>query len=180
MMKARLTLFLALLLLCTGAVLAQTPDGQTPAEETVCDHESGAAFGLCNAYCEAMDCDSANPQASATACAKVKAKFTNITGRTSLPCEAPPVICPCNDPAVNQPFADTVAGLRVILSCHINSADDIVLDLSPTGTAVAAKGRCSAFGGPSQPSTTLEQYQLCFQLLQQAAANQGVSCVFAP
>jgi len=67
MMKAQLTLALALLLLCTGAVLAQTPDGQTPAEETVCDHESGAAFGLCNAYCEAMDCDSANPQASATA-----------------------------------------------------------------------------------------------------------------
>jgi hypothetical protein len=43
-MKAQLTLALALLLTSAGAALAQSPDGQTPAEETVCDHESGAAF----------------------------------------------------------------------------------------------------------------------------------------
>jgi hypothetical protein len=112
--EARLTLFLALLLLCTGAALAQTPDA--------CDGETGAAYGLCNAYCEAMDCDSDNAQASETACGKVKAKFTNITGRTSLPCEAPPVICPCNDPAVNQPFADTAAGQREVLYCSLTPA----------------------------------------------------------
>ena len=45
-------------------VLAKTPDGVTPAEETVCDGLSGAAFGLCNAYCEAMDCDSDSTKAS--------------------------------------------------------------------------------------------------------------------
>lgn len=38
-------------------VIAQTPDGTTPAEETICDGLEGAAFGLCNAYCEAKDCD---------------------------------------------------------------------------------------------------------------------------
>jgi hypothetical protein len=167
--EARLTLFLALLLLCTGAALAQTPDA--------CDGETGAAYGLCNAYCEAMDCDSDNAQASETACAKVKDKFANITGRTSLPCEAPPVTCPCNDPAVNQPFADTVAGQREILSCLIGAQDGSTLSLilSPTGDASVANGRCSAFGGQTQPLTP-EQYQLCFQLLQQAAANQGVTC----
>ena len=99
-MRARLTLTLALLLLCTGAALAQTPDWMTPSEETICDGESGAAFGLCNAYCEAMDCDGPNAQASATACAKVKDKFTNITGRALLPCEScppppPGTTCPC-------------------------------------------------------------------------------------
>jgi hypothetical protein len=41
MMKARLTLFLALLLLCTGA-----------------------AYGLCNAYCEAMLCSELLEQAA--------------------------------------------------------------------------------------------------------------------
>jgi len=175
-MKARLTLFLALLLLCTGAALAQTPDGETPSEETVCDGESGAAYGLCNAYCEAMDCDSDDAQASETACTKVRDKFTNITGR-DLPCEAPPVICPCNDPAVNQPFADTVAGLREILSCSIGAeGTSISLFLSPTGDASVANSRCSAFGAPTQP-LTLEQHPVCFQLLQQAAANQGVTCV---
>ena len=35
----------------------------------------GEEFGLCNAYCEAMDCDGDNPQASAKACGKVKEKF---------------------------------------------------------------------------------------------------------
>ena len=94
-MKARLFLFLALLLICTGAALAQTPDGETPAGETVCDSETGAAYGLCTAYCEAMDCESDEPAASETACTKVQAKFLNITGR-DLPCEAAAVTCPCS------------------------------------------------------------------------------------
>src|SRR5215208_6110421 len=90
MMRARLTLFLALLLLCTSAALAATPNGQTPSEKTFCDNETGAAYGLCNAYCEAMDCFSANPGASANACSKVRSMFQNITGR-DIPCED----CPC-------------------------------------------------------------------------------------
>ncbi len=47
--------------------IAQTPDGETPAEEVVCADETGAAKGLCNAYCEAMDCDSADAEASSKA-----------------------------------------------------------------------------------------------------------------
>src|SRR6185369_425379 len=67
-----------------------TPDGVPPSGETICAGQTGAAHGLCTAYCEAMDCDSANPQASPTACAKVAANFTRITGQGSLPCD-----CPC-------------------------------------------------------------------------------------
>ena len=43
---------------------AQTPDGQTPAEETVCDPLIGATpglYGLCVAYCEAHDADILSP-----------------------------------------------------------------------------------------------------------------------
>lgn len=43
---------------------AQTPDGQTPAEETVCDVLIGATpglYGLCVAYCEAHDADILSP-----------------------------------------------------------------------------------------------------------------------
>ena len=54
--------------------------------QSACDGESGAAYGLCNAYCEAMDCDGA-PQASQNACDKVASKYTNIAGLT-MPCEA--------------------------------------------------------------------------------------------
>lgn len=101
-MKAHLTLAFALLLICSGAALAQgTPDWMTPAEETVCDGEDGAAFGLCNAYCEAMDCESANAQASPTACTKVRDKFMNITGRP-MPCET----CPAPPPGTPCPCAD--------------------------------------------------------------------------
>ena len=61
-MKLRtiLTTAAAMLLLAATAAIAQTPDWMTPAVETICDNESGAAYGLCNAYCEAMDCELAN------------------------------------------------------------------------------------------------------------------------
>jgi hypothetical protein len=62
-----------------------TPDGQPPADETVCNGFSGAAFGLCNAYCEAMDCDSPTPHASAAACANARAHFMQKTG-SDVPC----------------------------------------------------------------------------------------------
>lgn len=71
----------------SGSVFAQTPDGETPAVENVCDSQSGAGFGLCNAYCEAMDCDSAEPQASENACNKVFNKFEQLTGEVP-PCDA--------------------------------------------------------------------------------------------
>ena len=63
-----------------------TPDGQPPANETVCDGFNGAAFGLCNAYCEAMDCDSENPHASAAACNNAREHFMRKTG-FAPPCE---------------------------------------------------------------------------------------------
>ena len=46
-MKTHLTLAFALLLGCAGAALGQTPDGEPPSSETVCDAETGAAYGLC-------------------------------------------------------------------------------------------------------------------------------------
>lgn len=79
------------LVMLAGSAWASTPDGQTPAEESVCDSHTGAAFGLCNAYCEAMDCDSASPHASARACARVAEHFERITG---IPLFCGPH-CPC-------------------------------------------------------------------------------------
>jgi hypothetical protein len=87
MLKSKLTpivILLAIFLLATP-ISAQTADSETPAFEAICDGQVGAAYGLCNAYCEAMDCDSDAPQASANACIKVANKFINITG-LELPC----------------------------------------------------------------------------------------------
>ena len=68
---------------------AKTPDGQTPAEETVCDDEpTGALYGLCVAYCEAMDCDYESPHAADMACERVLTNYKKHAGETAMPpCE---------------------------------------------------------------------------------------------
>ncbi len=73
------------LLFLGGTALALTPDGQTPAVEQYCnDNFTGKARGLCNAYCEATDCDlrysGGYPDASDTACDKLEEKFRTAAG----------------------------------------------------------------------------------------------------
>ncbi len=66
---------------------AKTADGVTPAEETVCDEMGykGRAWGLCNAYCEAMDCDSDEPRASDRACERVFRNWQRAVGGDEIP-----------------------------------------------------------------------------------------------
>ena len=54
-----------------------TADGLTPAVEDICTKWgfTGKVNGLCNAYCEAMDCDSAEPRASLKACTQMYEKI---------------------------------------------------------------------------------------------------------
>jgi hypothetical protein len=96
---------LTAMLLCLGTIsYAQTPDGQTPAIETGCDGQSGAAFGLCNAYCEAMDCDGDLPQASELACVRVLDRFQQITGSEIPSCGGLPQLgesCDGSAPSYN-------------------------------------------------------------------------------
>lgn len=76
---------------CVFTIFATT----TWAQDDVCDGEVGAAFGLCNAYCEAMDCDSDEPNANLKACDKVYENFLKNTGN-DMPCELEPEpYCPC-------------------------------------------------------------------------------------
>lgn len=78
--------------LATSPAWAQTPDEDPPADETVCTDAglTGAAWGLCNAYCEAMDCDGEQPSASQMACDRVLLKFQDVTAPEFLPpCETP-------------------------------------------------------------------------------------------
>jgi hypothetical protein len=113
MMKSKFTpivILLAIFLLATP-ISAQTDDGETPAVEAVCEGQVGAAYGLCNAYCEAMDCDSNAPQASANACNKVLSKFMNITGN-DLPCELEDT--PFGQPLAIQFNAATLVDLVLI------------------------------------------------------------------
>jgi hypothetical protein len=65
---------------------AKTPDGKTPAEETVCDELEGALYGLCVAYCEAMDCDHSEHWASDRACEQVLTNFMKHSPDAFPPC----------------------------------------------------------------------------------------------
>jgi hypothetical protein len=104
--RSTLLALLAAALLIASPGAAQTPDGQTPAEEDICDEMMGASWGLCNAYCEAMDCDlyfdddeTTVPSASAQACDRVLANFEKVSGLACPPC----LLCECvpeNDPCL--------------------------------------------------------------------------------
>jgi hypothetical protein len=168
MMKARLTLFPALLLLCTGAALAQTPDP--------CGNETGAAYGLCNAYV-AAECQTATPKASDVACSKIAAKFKQITGR-DLPSKF--VNCPCVG----------IAGFDNVLAnfgyCS-DEGDRFFVSIEPLSTepndvafANFESNMCgySASEPPSSEilSITQEQATACVDLLRATAANRGVTC----
>jgi hypothetical protein len=173
-MKPQFVLFLTLSLLClgTGAALAKTPDGQTPALETVCDMETGAAYGLCNAYCEAMDCETDDPSASATACSKVGNKYRQLTGH-DLPCE---VSCPCADPSISIAFSDALDGDLTITSCQNIFGGTQVNNFDVRAINFIAGPECGLTNGGSSLPISLEQLQVCSTLLQQAAADQGVTC----
>jgi hypothetical protein len=64
-----------------------TPDGVTPAAEDICTTWgfTGKVEGLCTAYCEAMDCDDADPQASEPACGRVFDNIIDALGGTPFP-----------------------------------------------------------------------------------------------
>jgi hypothetical protein len=112
-------LLFGLSVLATASAYAQgTPDGETPAEETVCDDAglTGAAYGLCNAYCEAMDCDSANPNANSNACMKVLSDFTKHSEEL-IPCGR--AVCPCS-------FSDSdVDNLRDVCPTGLLACGDV-------------------------------------------------------
>ncbi len=162
-----------------------TPDGVPPAIENICDGQTGSAFGLCNAYCEAMDCHLDEPQASATACSKVGTKFEQVTG-TPPPCE-----CPC----VNfELFASVVSGASPVEACLVLDSGEVniitiagneeVIAFSDVGVIVGAP-ICGDFDNVSGgfldiAAITVEQHFTCADLLQQAAAAQGVECESIP
>lgn len=126
-------------------VAAQTADGETPAEEDICATAglSGALQGLCNAYCEAMDCDSDNPHASSKACENVSGNWDNHSDGQVLPCE---VDCPC--------WGDTGNLWSALDACPVPTGFQDFSNL--TRIKVVAGCNLSIIGGsPTRASTEL-------------------------
>lgn len=177
--------FLAAIVLLLGgatAALAQTPDGETPAEEAVCDGQTGASKGLCIAYCEAMDCD-ADPNANATACAKVKGNWQSKNPALypdpplDLPCDVPEATCPCGD---NPIWADVIAGQLAAVQCG-GGPNAPSLGFGADGKIVAFDTGCIIVPGEGQfdiffPIADPGEAQACKDDVLQSAADQGLDC----
>ena len=167
-MKAHFTLTLALLLLCTGAAVAQTPDP--------CGDETGAAYGLCNAYV-AVECHTDTPSGSDVACSRIANKFLQITGRDLA---SKFVTCPCA--SVEGDFARVLAGEIPIQSCEqsengIATFSDDPEDFDAFSANFNGQWFCGIVDGEEQALTiSPEQGQYCAQLLEQEANSQGVTC----
>ena len=189
--KALSALFMSILLsmlLPSMSSALGTPDGLPPSMETICDSKQGAAYGLCNAYCEAMDCDDIAPHASVTACQKVSDKFTQLTGEP-LPCDD---ICPFNDKEDYPYFFGVVNGDILLNECArdsnwidgitgvaVWSATDTPKPNSVAG-AVWITPQSLHSGGDGQRSTNgldADQYNSCLGLLETAIySTSGLTC----
>jgi hypothetical protein len=68
---------------------AETVDDLALVEESVCDKAgyTGELWGLCNAYCETMDCDGKDVNAADVACDNVLDNFISKSGGGELPCQ---------------------------------------------------------------------------------------------
>ena len=118
---------------------AQAANGHNANAKSQCSKFSGAAFGLCIAYCGAMKCASNTPLAKQRACDKVEKHFRQVTG-TVPPCKVagpPPgpnlAICICQD--------DTRIELCAQVDCNSGPAQDEVC-----GPICASHGGVSATG----------------------------------
>lgn len=113
---------------------------------TVCDDLRGKAYGLCNAYCEALDCDW-DPNASERACEVLKSKYTSLTGESEFPCETMSFGCVVGDSGENPPFpfdvgdkndyGDRVLELTVPEQCECDPSDS---DCTPCPIVVGFHG----------------------------------------
>ena len=170
-------IFASLSMLST-ATLASTPDGETPANEGVCDPlkgGTGGLYGLCVAYCEAQDLDSFDKEPPRT---KILENYNKKkqAGDPDMPCMQVP--CPCwNDAELasigNDGFAMCTAGANKLeirsttLGGPRHSAD--------ADTSVGAERCRYIFLGDPRTirsfSITAEEAQSCFAQVEQACVG---------
>ena len=110
--------------------MAQTSDGTTPAEETVCDGLEEVMFGICNAYCEAMDCDNPDHKASNRACQNKVRSWAGIAGDIPLPCnESSAILMTKSVNASADSDFEILVGDPVIYTFTISNSGNVPVDI---------------------------------------------------
>lgn len=162
-----------------GSVMASTPDGETPANEGVCDVLHGGTpglYGLCVAYCEAQDLDAfdKNPPND-----RILANYNKKKqdGDPDMPCLQVP--CPCwTDDELASIHAD---GMAVCIPGDnalqlVNTTTDISRHFAEADTT-AKRERCRYLDLNTAPPTvrffsiTPEEAQGCYSAVSSACSS---------
>src|SRR5215510_2562713 len=144
--RMRWGLALVLLLLSlTGRAPAKPPDDQGQDDKSDCRQFSGGAFGLCNAFCSAQDCES--ERGGSNACASLRRNFERLTGRNVFPCEVFPV-----GNNKSGPIAITADGRKVVA---VNTDTDTVSFFEVGGNGLLTKVREVPVGNEPRSVATL-------------------------
>lgn len=182
----------AILLSVFSATVAAVPAnlnlrGAGRALEDECAGEVGRAYGLCNAFCTAQDCDEALYDDNGNiikSCAKIKENWVSATGLESLPCEAPPATtCPCWDgvPDYTAGFVprscSTIPGESTTAMGFdwLVAAERPVFKVSLTSGSESCQQlpNIGAPGGVGQSQITAEEAVVCSDLLKERCALDG-------
>lgn len=179
----------ALLSLCLLPVAsgAKTPDGMTPAEETVCDELQGAKrglYGLCVAYCEAQDCDSIELAISGQ-CRAPKPRLLELYERKRR-AEDPPMPCVTPETQPCSCFDAQELAMLPLDACFSfdfgGTTATVLSDGSESSGALVEHGegfgQCALIGnGETRVFEIGEDEALaCEVVLRDHAAGLGLSC----
>ena len=174
--------FSMLVSVLSNTAIAVTPDGETPANEGVCDSLHGGTpglYGLCVAYCEAQDLDSIDKSPPST---KILANYRKKmnAGDTDMPCVQ--VSCPCfSDIELNAMTGDAVASCSSrLISNKLRIDDDGILNFASVDASVSRE-RCGYVDVGAVPrivkiqsladdseSTAAQKAQSCYNLIDAA------------
>ena len=196
---AIISFVVTLCIFLVGPLFAETPDGTPPSQESVCTGLSGKAFGLCNAYCEAQDCD-VNPKSS---CETLRDIFEDLTGSPIFPCDKIPSCVELNPTQVqiDEAVAIAIAGIdnawgnvsdfqllldkiEALLGCTLQVPNDAASTQSLQEVLPQQAETCAVEGvhycgpGTSETGTTLHTESSC---LNEACCRHdtcyGVNCI---
>jgi hypothetical protein len=136
-MKRKMTAVAAIGVLLVAVALqpssAETSDRIPPSEE-VCSNLEGAAFGLCNAYCEALDCD-VNP---GPGCEPLRRNFAEHTGSEVFPCDTCVETCEVRYGFACPPYTNAEA-VCTVCTCEPSSPEMCVAPSKVSQTGPLAR-----------------------------------------
>ncbi|MDE1464323.1 hypothetical protein [Spartinivicinus poritis] len=144
---------------------AKTPDGMTPAEETVCDvliDATPGLFGLCNAYCEAQDL---GPDSNKNSMEQLLSNYNKkkTENDPDMPCLAvvePEPECPCCHLVKNLPdMCTTVTDDGVFIS---------VIFEGGSASVNLGRGACSFTDADTMETVRMqsaEDIEVCYNIL---------------